>query len=258
LNFDYLSQQLQSNYLLEIRGPTGGSKAAVYKYSLVDSIGWFQSIYNLFLRFGLFVFYLLGNLWMPVSLFRLSYALLTKYLHFFPQIDVNSWTITKDYAPVHEETEWAIPFDRESVTKALAVLKTVVNEGDKNAKSLLGEFHLRFDLPTTPWIAPSSGRHTMYIDLNYPLSNNIDKIKQIYAQWEVALPRAVPKCRPHWSKWYNVKQAAPLFHANYPSLPDFLALVQKAAAKSPVFLNSPWAVEAGFVGTKADGEGKKK
>lgn len=255
LNYDYLAQQLQQNCLMEIRGPTGGSKAAVYKYNRVASISWFQSIYNLFLRFGLLLFYELSNLWMPVFLFRVSYCLLTQYLHWFPQIDVNSWAITKDYAPRHEETEWAIPFERDAVGRTLEVLKRVVNEGDSNARTLLGEFHLRFDLPTKPWLAPSSARHTMYVDLNFPHSNRSEKISKIYAQWQDALQSAVPEARPHWSKRYHVEQAAPLFKANYPNLPKFLALINQAAARSPVFLNQPWAVDAGFVGTPK-GEGQ--
>jgi hypothetical protein len=193
---------------------------------------------------------------MPVFLFRLSYALLTQFLHLFPQIDVNSWTITKDYAPRHEETEWAIPFERESVTRALAVLKQIVNEGDHNAQTLLGEFHLRFDLPTTPWMAPSSGRHTMYIDLNYPLSNREEKISKIYDQWQVALSRAVPECRPHWSKRYHVQAAAGLFSRNYPHFKEFCKLIHNEAVKAtyPVFLSNPWAYDAGFLPTAKEGQ----
>ena len=239
INYYYLQTLLydQRNKFVEIRGPTEGTHAAVYLYQDVDSISPLQTIYNFYLRYGLVLLYELAAYRVPVWFYRFSYALLTIFLSYFPQIDVNSWALTKDYAPPHEETEWAIDFDNEyDVERALQVLQEVVNNNnDPIASSLSGEYHLRFDIATKSWLAPSFGRRTLYIDLNYPISNPAVRITRIYQNWQSALQAAVASARPHWSKRYDIQQVRQSLPNLYPSLRDFRQFVSLATLEDSIF-----------------------
>jgi hypothetical protein len=250
-----LGDFVQQYPFVEVRGATGDKFAALYTYSSLPNVPRFLAPYNFIYRFGLRIAYASISPLTPAWFYRLTYRGLTVLSQIFPFRDVNTWAITKDYAPPHTETEWAIPFER--TQDALTLLFQLLNgEVDNtNYRDLIGEFHVRFDLPAAASLSPAYGRHTTYIDLNFPRSgNSAKKVQQLLSAFQKQLITLVdanrnPISRPHWSKQFytdDTEYNPAYFKSVYPQFDQFKKWVQDQSPQG-VFSYNRFAISTGLV-----------
>ncbi|KAL1920344.1 uncharacterized protein VTP21DRAFT_1490 [Calcarisporiella thermophila] len=215
--------EYKNNYaFFEARGPIGSSKAALYTYTQIPSIpNWF-AYYNFFVRFMFRIAYDVGSIRLPAFIYRIFYAVATMIYSLCPLREVNTWALTKDYAPPHVESEWAIPYSE--TARVVRQVLTLLNSPPH--RNLVGEFHIRFDPPSNAWMSLAHDRETTYLDFNFTRTNNPRKIemclKEIY-DYMITLDKGI--ARPHWSKAFDTttKDGANTinFQAMYPMLEQF-------------------------------------